>query len=288
MTHSRDAQAWLERTDGSLVPVTGACAIGRAETNQLVLTDGKASRKHAVIHRQGENEFWLVDLGSSNGTYLNGRRVPQPVALSDGATIQIGNSLLRFRQAWTPPGPTDESSLSQPTLMDIRSVPCWLLLADIADSTALSVSVPPDQLPVIVGRWFAEAKQVVETSGGSINKYLGDGFFAYWTSAAATIPQLSSALDGLKELQKTGRPLFRVVIHHGAVLMGGGPSLGEESLSGPEVNFVFRMEKLAAALHQPCLMSEAAAAGLRGQRSTVPAGSHPLPGFAGAFLFLSF
>ena len=289
MTSPGDTSAWLERQDGTTVAVQGACSIGRAETNQVVLADGKASRKHAVIHRQGESEYWLVDLGSSNGTYLNGRRVPQPVALSDGATIQIGNSTLRFRRASAP---SDDGAghvtISQPTLVDIRTVPCWLLLADIADSTGLSNRVPAEQLPMIIGRWFAETKQVVEAHGGAINKYLGDGFFAYWPSTAATIPRLASAIQGLKELQAVGTPRFRLVVHHGQVLMGGGPSLGEESLSGSDVNFIFRMEKLAGGLAQPCLMSETAAAGLVGHVPATAVGSHPLSGFPGTYPFLSF
>ena len=288
MTNTRDAQAWLERQDGSMVPVHGACAIGRADSNQLVLSDGKASRKHAVIHRQGDNEFWLVDLGSSNGTYLNGRRVPQPIALNDGATIQIGNSVLRFRQVWDSDGPAGEPVASQATLVDIRSVSCWLMLADIADSTGLGKELPPEQLPVVIGRWFADSKQVVEANGGAINKYLGDGFFAYWPSTATTVPRLATAISGLKTLQESGRPRFRLVVHHGQVLMGGGPSMGEESLSGSDVNFIFRMEKLAAALKQDCLMSEAAATGLGNQVSAQPVGDHPLSGFAGSYNFLSF
>ena len=44
-----------------MVTIQGACSIGRAETNQVVLADGKASRKHAVIHRQGKASIgWSI------------------------------------------------------------------------------------------------------------------------------------------------------------------------------------------------------------------------------------
>jgi hypothetical protein len=64
--------------------------------------------------------------------------------------------------------------------------------------------------------------------------------------------------------------------------------MGEESLLGMEVNFVFRMERLASALGQPRLLSEAAARQLAGSLPTTPVGKHPLPGLEGEHWFLSF
>ena len=84
MTQLFESPAWLEHDGAANVPILSSCSIGRAPGNQLVLADEKASRKHALIHRQGEHEYWLVDLGSSNGSYVDGRRVSQPMALRDG------------------------------------------------------------------------------------------------------------------------------------------------------------------------------------------------------------
>ncbi len=288
MTEAYEFPAWLERDDTSRVPVMTSCSIGRAPGNQLVLADEKVSRKHALIHKQGEHEYWLVDLGSSNGSYLDGRRVSQPSVLHDGALIKIGSSTLLFRQSDGPLNPEREPHWTEGTVQDIRIAPCWLLLADIEGSTELSRSLPPDQLPVITGKWFSACKQVIEVHGGSINKYLGDGFFAYWVDVSGMLPRLVGALGELKRLQVAEQPRFRVVLHYGDVSMGGAASMGEESLSGPEVNFVFRMEKLAGSLEHANLMSEAADDKLGGYLLTEPAGSHPLNGFEGEFRFLTF
>jgi len=288
MMEPYEVPAWLERDDASTVPVMGSCSIGRAPGNQFVLADEKASRKHALIHRQGENEYWLVDLGSSNGSYLDGRRVSQPMALRDGSVIRIGSSTLLFRQSSGPSSPSSEPHWSEGTVHDIRIAPCWLLLADIEGSTELSQSLPVEQLPIITGRWFSECKQVIEANSGSINKYLGDGFFAYWIDIDGTLPRLVGALSGLKRLQAAEQPRFRVVVHHGDVSMGGAASMGEESLSGPEVNFVFRMEKLAGGLKQLTLMSEFAGVRLGDRLPAEPAGRHALSGFEGEFAFLTF
>lgn len=288
MTEPLDLPAWLEREDTSRVPVAASCSIGRAPTNRLVLPDEKVSRKHALIHRQGDNEYWLVDLGSSNGSYIDGRRVTQPVALHDGAVVRIGSSTLLFRQSTGSSGPSGEPHWSEGTVHDIRIARCWLLLADIENSTELSRSLPTEQLPVVTGRWISDCKRVIEANGGLINKYLGDGFFAYWIDIDGTLARLVGALHELKRLQDAEQPRFRVVLHHGEVSMGGGASMGEESLSGPEVNFVFRMEKLAGSLKQLNMLSEAANARLLGRLPAEPAGRHALNGFEGEFEFLTF
>lgn len=286
MNDSRETRAWIEPAGAATVPVQGSCSLGRATSNQVVLRDDKVSRKHAVIHRQGENEYWLVDLGSSNGTYLNGRRVAQPVLLKDGALIQIGSAQMKFRQKSTDT--TNSSELAERTLMDIRSANCWLLLADIEGSTELGQSMAAEQLPAVTGRWFSNGKQAVEGHGGTINKYLGDGFFAYWPEGEAGREPVLKALEELKRLQTAAQPPFRIVLHYGQVFMGGAPSLGEESLSGPEVNFIFRMEKLAAGLQHRCLMSGPARDSLAGHVLTEPQGAHAVPGFGGRFEFFGF
>jgi adenylate cyclase len=288
MTDFDDGSAWLERDDTSRVPILASCSIGRAPTNHLVLVDEKVSRKHALIHRQGEHEYWLVDLGSSNGSYLDGRRVSQPVALQDGAIIRIGASTLQFRKSAGASGPSGEPHWDEGTVHDIRIAPCWLMLADIEGSTELSRSLPVDTLPVVTGRWFSDCKQVVDAHHGTINKYLGDGFFAYWPATESSFVPLVNALGALKQLQAAEQPRFRIVLHHGEVSLGGGASMGEESLSGPAVNFVFRMEKLAGSLKLRSLMSEAASQRFGARVRTEPAGRHPLSGFEGTFAFLIF
>lgn len=74
MTHPETTAAFLENAVGVRVAVPGNLALGRGEPLELCLNDGRISRRHALIHQQGEGEFWLVDLGSRNGTYLNDGR----------------------------------------------------------------------------------------------------------------------------------------------------------------------------------------------------------------------
>src|SRR4051794_27873268 len=92
--------AWLERQTGERILIQGSCFIGRSSTSTVMLASEKVSRRHAMIQTQGA-EFWLVDLGSANGTYLNGRRVGQPSRLNDRDQITIADFQFVFRSNTT-------------------------------------------------------------------------------------------------------------------------------------------------------------------------------------------
>jgi len=68
--------------------------IGRHGSNGIILADQQVSRHHAEIAMQGDR--WLIrDLGSANGTYLNGRRIEKPHVLSPGDTVRLGQATFR-------------------------------------------------------------------------------------------------------------------------------------------------------------------------------------------------
>jgi pSer/pThr/pTyr-binding forkhead associated (FHA) protein len=279
--------AWLQSEDGNSVSLAANISFGRSTSNQIVLADEKVSRRHALVHAQDENEYWLVDLGSSNGTYLNDRRVAQPVKLQNEDRIEIAGFRFVFREASNLTRTIGCGTLSG-TVLTIRATQCWLLLADIEDSTALARRLPQDQLPVVTGQWFSACKQILDDTAGTINKYLGDGFLAYWPETPGSLAQVVRALSELKALQSQGQPAFRLAVHHGEVLMGGVASMGEECLMGNEVNFVFRMEKVCNSVGKSRLLSAAAQEKLTDQLQSNPCGRHPVPSFAGAFLFHTF
>src|SRR3989442_5099887 len=130
--------AWLERVGNDSVTIRGTCSIGRARSSQVVLADEKVSRHHAVIHAQGVNEYWLVDLGSSNGTYLNSRRVTQSIQLRDQDRIEIGPFHLVFRQPQAARvAPATATTDIDKTVHEVKSSDCWLLVTDIASFTQL-------------------------------------------------------------------------------------------------------------------------------------------------------
>src|SRR6478672_7832617 len=153
-----EQRAWLEATDGKRLLIEGNLSIGRSPKNSCILDSPKISRRHAVVNLQNVGEFWLIDLGSSNGTFLNKRRVHQPVRLCDQDQIVIGDSVFAFRH---PMDISDDyrSTLAERTIREIENVPCWLLVADIENFTPLSRSLTSDKLATLIGGWVAACKE---------------------------------------------------------------------------------------------------------------------------------
>jgi len=70
--------------------------IGRADDSTLVLTDDFASSRHARLTNRG-GKWYVEDLGSTNGTYLDQQRVQGPLLLGPGQPIRIGQTALELR-----------------------------------------------------------------------------------------------------------------------------------------------------------------------------------------------
>jgi adenylate cyclase len=278
--------AWLETPGRDSIQIQGNCSIGRSAKNTMVLDSPKISRRHAIINVQNVGEFWLIDLGSSNGTFLNKRRVHQPVRLCDQDQIIIGDFVFTFRQPIEVTGEY-QSTVIERTIREIENVACWLLVADIENFTPLSRSLTSDKLATLIGGWVATCKEIIEAHEGMIDKYLGDGFFAYWREDKDAAKNVADALAPLKQAQARNEPRFRVALHFGLVAIGGVPSMGEESLMGKDVNFVFRMEKLAGSLGISLLTSAAGKSKLELLIKCEPAGAHELKGFEGKHEFFS-
>ena len=109
--------------------------LGRGADAEVVVTGEGASRRHAELVRNATGSIRLVDLGSRNGTLVNGVRVRSAV-LEDGDRIRIGDTELDFRYerhddrttvdlALTPePRAADDSSKAKPSVSGRRIKSC--------------------------------------------------------------------------------------------------------------------------------------------------------------------
>ena len=80
---------------GRRLPLRPVTAIGRSHTNIVIIADAFASNHHALILWRDEL-WWLEDLESHNGTFLNEQRIAHPIPLTSGDRIRIGATVLRF------------------------------------------------------------------------------------------------------------------------------------------------------------------------------------------------
>ena len=90
-------------------PLRGdSLVLGRALDADVTLSDPFASRKHSRLFRTG-GELFVEDLGSRNGTIVNGQAIQQPTRVGPGDVIKISNSLIRITaEAPAPARPSDD------------------------------------------------------------------------------------------------------------------------------------------------------------------------------------
>ncbi len=86
--------------------------IGRSAGNELVLADPEVSRRHVRVLRRADG-YAVEDIGSTNGTFVNGQRISHLTLLQDGDTIDLGDTVrLRFVSSRTPPPVAPEPSVT--------------------------------------------------------------------------------------------------------------------------------------------------------------------------------
>jgi len=79
---------------GSMVELLDYTTVGRARDNAFVIDDAYASQHHAELVFD-DRSWWLVNLGSTNGSFLNGHQIEDRARLSDGDVVQFGGVHLR-------------------------------------------------------------------------------------------------------------------------------------------------------------------------------------------------
>ncbi|MDO5678201.1 MAG: FHA domain-containing protein [Propionibacteriaceae bacterium] len=81
---------------GASVPVEPTINLGRAADSTLLLDDDYASARHAQLVQQDATTWIISDLQSTNGTYVNGKLVTEPVKVTVGDVVRIGKTLMRL------------------------------------------------------------------------------------------------------------------------------------------------------------------------------------------------
>jgi class 3 adenylate cyclase len=276
--------AWLELPDGRHFWLKGRCAIGRMEDNDLVLKTTALSRHHALL-ATGPGGYVLTDLHSSNGTYVNRALAKRPVLLHDRDEIQIGDIVLRYRCTQSA-ATTPEAEFGLQTTQMLHQVHtrlCWLLVADIVGYSTLTQQQGGEVTLGWLRTWIADVGPLLEHNGGRIQDYIGDAIFAYWPCESTAPGQVGQALAALEAYRARSPVPFRLVVHHGSVLFTKAEQ--GERLSGQEVNFVFRAEKVAKQFRTLGLFSQPAVQTLQlGDRCPI-LGESAVDGLSGTYQF---
>jgi FHA domain/Domain of unknown function (DUF1707) len=97
-----------------LLPLRGTVVLGRSRDCACVLGDPTVSRKHALL-RHSERTWWLRDLGSTNGTYVNGSRLVDEIEVRPGDEVRFGAATYRLTLASARSSHTHRLSRPQAT-----------------------------------------------------------------------------------------------------------------------------------------------------------------------------
>lgn len=280
------AESWFELPDGTLHWLKDRCTVGRQADCDLVLADASVSRHHAMI-TGGPEGYVASDLRSRNGTYVNRVPVVRPTLLRDGDELRVGQVALRYRCLRRVESQVQENATVMPTayVEEIRDRSCWLLLADLAGYSALIAEHGSKGALERFQGWIAGMRPLIERNGGLINSYVGDSVFAWWPDQPEAADGLRTALARMEAWRPQSPARFRVIVHHGTAFFTRSER-GEE-LSGQEVNFTFRADKVAKAFGAEAMLSEAAMRRLGLESSCRPLGEAAIDGIAGRFAFFA-
>lgn len=251
--------------------------IGRSSQNELVLGDSNASRRHAEIRRISGRKYRLIDLGSANGTWVNGRRVTSPRDLAGGDRIAIGDSVIEFIAPDIDPTALTDSSLgesTQATSTSMRNETIVIQVCDIRNYTGMSEALPADEFSGIISDWFKECTRIVENQGGTVDKFIGDAVMAYWIVADPDRPgeEVSSSLiasrkmidmcelftQRIQGLSKKHKFRVGIGLNVGPAIFGniGTPETPSFTVVGDSVNLAFRLETLSKEKGEAVLVSK--------------------------------
>lgn len=232
------------------------CRIGRGSQNLIVLEDRAASREHAMVRRNASGECIVTDLGSTNGTRLNGRLLTAPTALADGDVLTIGAQKLDFQQSVAPILPTD-LQVTPATMFYIEQSLITIIVVDVRGYTPLARQLGEERVSQLMSDIFKHAGAALHARQCWTTKFIGDAIMAVWLHADNRLRpgDLINVFDVISEFaaifaasrKKFGldQPLrFGVGINTGQASIGnlGSATSADFTALGDTVNKAFRLE----------------------------------------------
>jgi len=178
--------------------------IGRSADNQIVINDAEVSRRHARIIARQDNDgthYLIEDLGSTNGTFVNGLRCNQLTPLSDGDSVELGDSIqLLFVREQVESLEVDESEFDTADLPPIsEATPAEPAYTPQRPSP---LPMPEEDIPAESGSHFRGRRFAIGC---------GCGFLLLICLCGATILFLDSYQDGALLYCGGLRPFFETI-----------------------------------------------------------------------------
>lgn len=179
--------------------------VGRDQSNDIALrTDMRVSRHHAALERK-EDGWVVVDLGSANGTFLNGRRI-ESGSVGAGDRIRVGSTTLVL----VPSGDVDMTVTGEESRVPARDL-ATVVFTDICGSTERAAQLGDRAWHALLQRHHSAVRQQLRLFGGSEVDTAGDGFLALFPSPGRAIECAAAIHEAVRALGLE----VRVGIHTG-------------------------------------------------------------------------
>ena len=265
---SAPPEVYLVESSGRRYALSGAqsWAIGRGDGCAVMLDSRSVSRLHALVQRRGGGDYSLVDLGSLNGSFVNGRRVSFPLVLRDGDALTFGDRKLVFHNPAPPPAADlDSGTRNEPTTSLRTTTLATILVVDIRDFTPLARTLPEALLSQTVGSWFLRVGHAAQKHGSWAQKYFGDAMMAVWVHDEPTRvgAELARALRALSEIETATGEVSRALPLPSPLRIGAGLNTGPAVVGGAEsmalgdaVNVAFRLQEATKTVGSDILIGE--------------------------------
>jgi len=244
--------------------------VGRGAENHFVIPDRWISRNHAMLQYTETGIFYLIDLGSRNGTFINGRRVNVPMVLTHSDRVTFGQSELHFFN----PGEEDQPVLgakdTQTSVLHVRRL-MSVLVVDIRNFTVLTRKIDEKILSNLIGDWFRQAGKIIRDSGSWVDKYIGDAVMSIWFHGEQAIAkdEVIQIFQAVSDLNKMTADLgnhytlpfplrIGVGINTGYAMVGntGTGDRPDYTAIGDTVNAAFRLESCTKQIHHDIALGE--------------------------------
>ena len=250
------------------IPCKTVLTVGRDKNSDIVLADLMVSRNHAMIRRIGHGDYYLIDGGSSNGSYVNQQRVTMPKLLKHGDKITIGGIDFLFEQEVTIQADEDSIVMEDTIVHDTPEIKkITIIVADIRGFTSLSEQIPIRSLTRMMNTWFNQVSDVILKENGIVDKFIGDCVFARWEADEDEVSTIVSALKAAERISEVTEELnsnfteLSEDLHIGVGINTGAASVTtkvDNSAMGDAVNVAFRLESATKMLGKDIVLSESA------------------------------
>jgi class 3 adenylate cyclase len=184
---------------GRRVALGSKLVVGRGAVD-LVLDDAEVSRQHAVF-RSVAGALEVQDLGSRNGTTVNGERIGEAVRLRSGDVVELGSTVIEVELDPAPAAPAVDAQA--PVLPPTQAArgdgasrppapadglpsdadelrPVTALFADVVGSTTIEEHLAPEEAKALIGECVSRMAHAIEQFGGKVEAFVGDGIAAFF------------------------------------------------------------------------------------------------------------